>query len=31
LEDYLRVCGSQQAAALGGSMQAARRMVAELN
>ncbi len=31
LEEYLHVCGSQQAAALGGSMQAARRMVAELN
>jgi regulator of sirC expression with transglutaminase-like and TPR domain len=31
LEQYLTVCGSQQAAALRPSLQAARRMVAELN
>lgn len=31
LEQYLHVCGSQQAAALAPSLQAARRMIAELN
>jgi regulator of sirC expression with transglutaminase-like and TPR domain len=31
LEQYLRVCGSEQAAALAPSVQAARRMIAELN
>jgi regulator of sirC expression with transglutaminase-like and TPR domain len=31
LEQYLHVCGSQQAAALQPSLQAARRMIAELN
>ncbi len=31
LEPYLRVCGRQQAAALGPSIQAARRMLAESN
>ena len=31
LEPYLKVCGSQQAAALGPSIQAARRMLAESN
>jgi len=31
LEEYLHVCGSEQAAALAPSLQAARRMIAELN
>ena len=31
LEQYLHVCGSQQAAALQPSLQAARRMIAEMN